>query len=136
MKTPTKVQANLAVDITKAVMEGKKIQVELSKGKFEVLTLTSDNSTFEGILKLIVEGKKLRVKPLPRLAPWTHAQWEKKFLDPTFYVVRNGEASTKNKICGISRTNISLSNYGNCPFDYMARTFTGPNGEPLGTYEE
>lgn len=136
MKTPTKAQANLAIDLAKAIAEDKKIQVDLGKGKFELLPITTETSTFEGILKLLVEGKKLRVKPLPSLVPWTYAQWEKKFIDPNFYVICKVDSHRKTKIIGITKTSVSPFNYGPCSFDYMARNFTGPNGELLGTYEE
>lgn len=136
MKTPTKAQANLAIDLAKAIIAGRQIQEKLNNNKFELLALTSENSTFEGILKLIAEGKKLRVKPLPRLIPWNYTTWKEKFIDPNFYVVLKGSPDIMCRIGSITKSHVYLNISGSWTFTYMATYYTGPNGEPLGTYEE
>ncbi len=136
MKIPTKAQASLAVDLIKAIAENKKIQIDLGKGKFELLPITTETSTFEGILKLIVEGKKLRVKPLPKLVPWNYTAWKEKFIDPNFYVVSKGNLDRMCRIGSITKSYVYLNDSISYPFTHMATYYTGPNGEPLGTYEE
>lgn len=133
-KLPTKAQANLAIDLVKAIAEGRQIQEQVSTGEFELFSTTTENSTFEEILKLIVEGKKLRIKPLPKLVPWTYAQWAQKFIDPSFYVSYKNDSTRRIKI--VSITSNYITPYGCTPysFSYMLSTFVGPNKEPLGTY--